>query len=129
MQSYGKYSEDQLAKLKARNKDLIGSVRHYDEIVSHGKKQFPIRAFIADRDFDKALKKEYFQTTDGSMWGLADLDMVTLALKFKEEGNHGSGEGMRTDFIVGACPPGYHLPEWERMENKDFQPISPAGTV
>ncbi|KAL6228856.1 hypothetical protein BDW75DRAFT_250532 [Aspergillus navahoensis] len=129
MQSYGKYTEEQQIKLKARNKDLVGHVRHYDEIVSHGKKQHTIRGFIADRGFEKAFKKEYFQTTDGKVWGLGDLDVVTLALEFKAEGTDGKGMGMRTDFIVGACPPGYHLPEWERKKNAEFQPILPAEDV
>jgi hypothetical protein len=124
MQSYGKYTEEQQAALKARNKGLVGRLRHYDEIVSHGKNQNVVRGFIADRGFDKAVKEEYYQTVDGSVWGLGDLDIVKTALRFQTCGNPAtSGEAMRTDWSVGACPPGYHLPEWERKGNKDFIPI------
>ncbi|OAP56478.1 hypothetical protein AYL99_09657 [Fonsecaea erecta] len=68
MQSYGKYTEEQQAALKARNRDLIGKIRHYDEIVSHGRNQNVIRGFIADRGFDKAIKHEYYQKVDGSQY-------------------------------------------------------------
>ncbi|OAL35053.1 hypothetical protein AYO20_05768 [Fonsecaea nubica] len=127
MQSYGKYTEEQQTALKARNKDLIGKIRHYDEIVSHGKNQNVIRGFIADRTFDKALKKDYYQRVDGSMWGLGDLDLVKLALEFQPSEGTGGSEAMRTDWLVGPCPPGYHQPQWERKENKDFEPIQPTA--
>ncbi|KAH7082313.1 CoA-transferase family III domain-containing protein [Paraphoma chrysanthemicola] len=123
MQSYGKYTGDQLERLKARNKDLVGRIRHYDEIVSSGKNQFTIRGYMADRLFEQAFKREYFQTINGTMWGLGDIDVVSLALKYKAE--NGDEKGMRTDFILGACPPGYHLPSWAVKENVEFQPIVP----
>jgi hypothetical protein len=120
MQSYGKYSKEQLKSLKARNKSLIGSVRHFDDIVSHGKKQFPIKGFIADRSFDKAFKPEYFQQIDGKDWGLGIVDVVTLPVQFKQR----SGQpGMRSDWKIGAYPPGFHEAAWEVRENPEFQPI------
>lgn len=153
MQSYGKYTDEQQASLKARNKSLIGHMRHYDEIVSHGKNRHVVRGFIADRAFEAAIKPEYYQTLDGSMWGLGPIDVIRLALRFRAPGDgHGKdqnqnqtqdqtqdqGQGqhqghdsqpMRTDWVVGACPPGYHLPEWERKANKDFEPIEPVDVV
>ncbi|KAF2846857.1 CoA-transferase family III [Plenodomus tracheiphilus IPT5] len=124
MQSYGKYSEQQIKDLKVRNEGLVGHLRHYDEIVSHGKNQHAIRGFVADRKFEQVFREEYFQKTEGKMWGLSDIDVVAPALKYKAVGSDGSSKGMRTDFLVGACPPGYHLPSWERTENEHFQPIS-----
>ncbi|KAK5047058.1 hypothetical protein LTR84_007000 [Exophiala bonariae] len=126
MQSYGKYSEQQQEKLKARKRDLVGKTRHYDEIVSHGVKQHAIKGFLSDRSFEKAFKKEYFQTVKGDMWGLNDLDVVSLALKFKNKGNDSDSPAMRTDFLFGTCPPGYHLPQWENTRNEDFEAIEPV---
>ena len=120
MQSYGTYTEEQQVVLKARNKDLVGHMRHYDEIVSHGKNRHVCSGFIAGRDYDKAIRKEYYQKIDGSMWGLGDIEVVKLALNFKSEGDE---EALRTDWVVGAAPPGYHLPQWEREVNVDFEPI------
>jgi hypothetical protein len=56
---------------------------------------------------------------------LGDLDVVSLALKFKDASPPGEKvqEGMRTDWDVGPCPPGYHLPEWTRRQNEAFVPI------
>lgn len=124
MQSYGKYTAQQQERLKIRNKDIVGQMRHYDEIVSHGKKQHAVKGFLADRQFEMAFKNEYFEKTDGQMWGLGDIDVVSLALKFKIPSAENDGEGMKTSFPVEACPPGYHLPDWERKRNKVFQPIS-----
>ncbi|KIV82925.1 hypothetical protein PV11_04990 [Exophiala sideris] len=127
MQSFGQYTEAQQAAVKARNKDLIGHMRHYDEIVSHGKNRHVVRGFIADRAYEDAIKPEYYQTMDGSMWGLGDIEVVNLALRFQGDGHE--EEAMRTDWVVGACPPGYHLPEWERKLNQDFEPIKPVDVV
>ncbi|KIW24044.1 uncharacterized protein PV07_09783 [Cladophialophora immunda] len=126
MQSYGKYTEEQQVPLKARNKDLVGRIRHYDEIVSHGRNENVIRGFIANRGFENAIKKEYYQKVDGSMWGLGDLDLVKLALEFQACGSPADSEAMRTDWHIGPCPPGYHLPKWERKENENFEPIQPT---
>ncbi|KIW37714.1 uncharacterized protein PV06_10345 [Exophiala oligosperma] len=123
MQSYGTYSEEQQASLKSRNKELVGHMRHYDEIVSHGKNRHVVRGFIADRNFESAIKTEYYQTMDGSMWGLGDVELIKLALDFKSEGQ---SSAMRTDWVVAPCPPGYHLPGWERQLNPDFVPIKPT---
>ncbi|KIW90066.1 uncharacterized protein Z519_09497 [Cladophialophora bantiana CBS 173.52] len=125
MQSYGTYTSAQQESLKARNKELVGHMRHYDEIVSHGRNRHVVRGFIADRGFEGAIKKQFFQTVAGDTWGLNDLEVVSLALKFKDSPDREEGkEGMRTDWDVGPCPPGYHLPEWVRKENDAFVPIT-----
>lgn len=126
MQSYGVYTPEQQETLKRRNPDLIGHMRHYDEIVSHGRNRHVVRGFIADRGFDHAIKKRFFQTVPGDSWGLGDLDVVGLALSFQPEADK-ADKGMRTDWAVGPCPPGYHLAEWERKENKNFEPIVPEA--
>jgi hypothetical protein len=126
MQAYGMYDENQQDRLKARNKGIVGQIRHYHEIVSHGKKQHVIRGFLADRKSEEAFKKEYFQTTSGQAWGLDNIEVVSSALKYKAEGANGRYEGMRTDFLVEACPPGYHLAEWERKKNIEFQFVVPT---
>jgi len=61
-------------------------------------------------------------------WGLGDLELVKLALKFQPSGNAVTAEAMRTDWLVGPCPPGYHLPGWERKENENFEPIRLTGS-
>ncbi|OAL45653.1 CoA-transferase family III [Pyrenochaeta sp. DS3sAY3a] len=126
MQSYGNYSEEQQSRLKERNKELVGSIRHYDEIVSHGKNLHAVKGFVADRSFEKAIKPEYFQQIDGSSWGLGPIDVVRLALQFKGDGG---GKGMKSDWAVGAYPPGFHEAAWERKDNVDFEPIVPATFV
>lgn len=123
MQSYGKYSTEQQESLKARNASLIGTVRHYDEIVSHGRKSTIVKGFVADRTFEQAFKKEYYQIVDGSAWGLEDLEIVNLAMRFK---NSDDSPGMRTDWTQEPCPPGYHLPKWEQQKNEEFEPIVPV---
>ncbi|KAI8937387.1 hypothetical protein NX059_006591 [Plenodomus lindquistii] len=126
MLSYGNYTEEQQSRLKERSKELVGSIRHYDEIVSHSKNLNAVRGFIADRSFEKAIKPEYFQQIDGSPWALGPLDVVRLALQFKGDGG---SKGMKSDWVVGAYPPGFHEPAWERKENADFEPIVPATFV
>lgn len=123
LQSYGTYTEEQQEALKARNKDLVGHMRHYDEIVSHGKNRHVVRGFIADRGFENAMKKQYYQTMDGGMWGLGDIDLIKLALNFQGDDQNAA---IRTDWLVGPCPPGYHLPSWERKANEGFEPIKPV---
>jgi hypothetical protein len=123
MLSYGTYTEEQQEVLKARNKDLVGHMRHYDEIVSHGKNRHVVRGFIADRGFDSAIKKEYYQTMDGSNWGLGNIDLIKPALNFESDQEN---PAMRTDWVVAPCPPGYHLPDWERKVNEEFEPIGLA---
>ncbi|OAL42855.1 CoA-transferase family III, partial [Pyrenochaeta sp. DS3sAY3a] len=126
MMSFGTYSEEQQARMKERNKDLVGHTRHYDEIVSHGKNRHVVRGFIADRGFEKAIKSKFYQTVDGSMWGLGNIDIVKSALVFsgKKETT-----GMRTDWTAGPCPPGYHEPEWERKQSSTFIPIQQVATM
>lgn len=126
MQSYGNYTEEQQSRLKERNKELVGSIRHYDEIVSHGKNLHAVKGFIADRSFEKAIKPEYFQKIDGSSWALGPIDVVGLALQFK--GDSGS-KGMKSDWAVGAYPPGFHEAAWERKDNVNFEPIVPVTFV
>ena len=122
MQAYGTYTEEQLQVLKSRNKDLIGHHRHHDEVTSHHRSKYVIRGFVADREPECVLKSRYYQTIDGVSWGLGKLDVVRSALKFN--GRRGeAGTGMRTDFPVGTRPPGYHLPQWRREVNPDFEPI------
>ncbi|KAJ4231853.1 hypothetical protein NW757_013857 [Fusarium falciforme] len=117
MISYGEYSEEQKQAIKRRN-PVVGQMRHYDEIVAMGIKKFTSRGFVADRPFEKAIKKEYYQTIDGSPWGYNPVDVVNFALQM------GS---MRTDFPIGAAPPGYHLPQWTVQKNPSFEPIQPTS--
>lgn len=124
MQSYGTYTEEQQKVLKERNKELIGHMRHYDEIVSHGKNKHVVRGFIADRGFEKAIKQKFYQTVDGRPWGLSDVELVKSALVFQGDDQNSA---MRTDWVVGPCPPGYHKPDWERKPNASFEPIQPAS--
>lgn len=126
MQSYGMYNAEQQEALKARNKDLVGKPRHYDEIVALSAKRLMVDGFIADRNFESAFKKEYYQTVAGNMWGFGDLKIVKFALKFSSDGGKGDGVGIRTDWTIGPCPPGYHLPQWTRQENDAFEHIIPA---
>lgn len=118
MMSYGEYSQEQKQALKKRNPDIVGHMRHYDEIVSMGIHKFTTRGFIADRSFEKALKKEYYQTIDGSPWGYKPVDIINLALRMSDT---------KTDFPIGSAPPGYHLPQWTVEKNPDFEPIQPLG--
>lgn len=122
LQSYGKYTQEQQEALRARNKDLLGHHRHHDEVISHHQSKFVIRGFVADRESESALKKQYYQKVDGSSWGLGELEIITSALKFNGEDDQ---SGMRTDFRIGPHPPGYHLPQWDRQKNPDFEPIAP----
>jgi hypothetical protein len=113
--SFGEYKEDQLVALKARNPELIGHMRHYDEIRSHGANRHCVRGYIADRPFERAIKDVYYQTIDGSPWGIkGDLNVINLGLRMS---------GTKTDFPLGAAPPGYHLPQWEAARNPDFVPL------
>lgn len=112
--SYGEYCEDQKLAIKRRNPEVVGHMRHFDEIVAMGIKKFTYRGFVADRPFDKAIKKEYYQTIDGSPWGYQPVDVVKFAIQM---GNMG------TDFPIGAAPPGYHLPQWTVQKNLSFVPV------
>ncbi|KAH8816703.1 CoA-transferase family III domain-containing protein [Xylogone sp. PMI_703] len=116
MLSYGTYTADQIAALKKRNPELVGHMRHYDEIVSHGKNRHCVRGFIADRGFEKAIKKEYYEEIDGNPWGWGPLNVCNLAVRFSKT---------KTNFPIGACPPGYHLPQWTVERNTDFEPLPP----
>ena len=116
MLSYGGYNEEQLEALKKRNSELVGHMRHYDEIVSHGVNRHCVRGFIADRPFHKAIKKAYYQQIDGSPWGWGPVNVVNLALRMGKT---------KTDFPIGAAPPGYHLPKWTVETNPDFEPLQP----
>ena len=111
--SYGNYTEAQQAALKKRNPDLVGHIRHYHDITAHSIKQHTIRSYIANRSAEKALKKEYYQQIDGSPWGWEgiDLEVINLAFRLSDQ---------RTDFPIGAAPPGYHLPSWKVEKNPDF---------
>ncbi|KAK5309105.1 hypothetical protein LTR93_012259, partial [Exophiala xenobiotica] len=62
MQSYGTYNAEQQEALKGRNKDLVGKLRHYDEIVALSVKRHMVEGYIADRTFESAIRKEYYQT-------------------------------------------------------------------
>ena len=67
-------------------------------------------------------------------WGLGDLEVVKLALRFKSEkdgqgGDENAGMGMRTDWTAGLLPSGYHLPQCERAKNAHFDPIEAAQVV
>lgn len=125
--SYGKYSDEQQTQLKARNKGLVGSVRYYDEIVSHGKNLHAVKGFMADRPFENAVRPEYFQRIDGSVWGgLGDVHVVRLPVRFK---GHDGKSGMRSDWAVGAYPPGYHKAAWKLEINSEFEPIMPAEFI
>lgn len=114
MMSFGKYSEEQIEKIKARNPELVGHMRHYDEIVSHGVNRHVVRGVIADRPFEKAIKKEYYETIDGSPWGWNDVEIVKLGFQLTKT---------PTNFSFGAHPPGYHLPAWKAEKNPDFEPL------
>jgi hypothetical protein len=116
MISYGAYTESQQEALKKRNSKLIGKIRHYDEIYALGYKQRVIDGFIADRPFEKAIKKESFQAVDGSPWGWEDqlVEVVNLPFRLNK---------MRTDFPIDPAPPGYHLPQWTVEKSPDFVPI------
>lgn len=116
LRSYGQYTPQQLEALKRRNKNVIGKVRHYDEIVSLGVKRIAPLGFQADRDEAKAYPKSYYETVDGSPWGYNPLEVVSLALRMSKS---------RTDFKLGCAPPGYHLPQWTLQTNPDFKPIAP----
>lgn len=130
MKSYGMYTQEQQEALKARHKDLIGHMRYYDEIVAHGKKRHIVKGFQADRSFDQAFRKKSYQSVDGNMWGgLGDIELVKLALEFTHGDAATDTPAMRTDWTVGPCPPGYHLPEWELKLNPDFVPIDTAEFV
>ncbi|KAJ4318832.1 hypothetical protein N0V84_006645 [Fusarium piperis] len=113
---YGEYDQDQIEKLKKRNPELVGHMRHYDEIVSHGRNRHCVRGFIADRPFEDALPKHYYQTLSGVGWGLPDIDVVRFPLSLSKTS---------TDFPVGAFPPGYHVPKWAAEENITFEKIAP----
>ncbi|KAJ4184481.1 hypothetical protein NW759_017024 [Fusarium solani] len=115
MMSCGEYSEEQKQAIKKRN-PVVGQMRHYDEIVSMGINTFTIRGFLADRAFEKVFKKDYYQTIDGSPWGYPPVDVVRLALQMSDT---------KTDFPIGAAPPGYHLPQWTVEKNPDFEAIQP----
>lgn len=114
MVSYGKYTDEQISRIKARNPDLVGHMRHYDEIVSHSFHRHTARGFIADRGLSNAFRKADFQTIDGSAWGWDDVDIVTPPFKLTKT---------RMTFPIGGFPPGYHLPQWEPSQNADFEPI------
>jgi hypothetical protein len=115
MLSHGTYSEPQQAALKKRNLELVGHMRHYDEIVSHGVNRHCVRGFIADRGFEGAIKKEYYQQLDGAPWGWeGGIDVVRLGLKLGQ---------MRTDWRMGAFPPGFHQPGWEGEVNEEFEKL------
>ena len=139
MASYGLYPPALQAAIKARNPELIGHMRHFDEIVSHGKNRHVVRGFMADRGLDGVVKGKYYQAVDGGCWGLGEMQVVRLALDFRAGGKEeedgatgtsgGGGEGMRTDWVVGASPPGFHLPEWERKMNPAFEPIVAVDAV
>lgn len=120
MVSYGKYTEDQLTKLKARCPELIGHMRHYDEIVSHSANRHVVRGVIADRGFENAIQKKDFQTIDGKPWGWDDVEVVRAPFRFSKTA---------TSFPLGAHPPGYHLPQWTVEKNPDFEPIPRYNVV
>lgn len=114
----GTYDPDQLEALKKRNPDYVGKVRHFDEIVSLSVKGGIINGFKADRAQEIAFKQKYYQQIDGSPFGLGPLEVVNLALRMSQT---------RTDFSLGAAPPGYHLPSWSVKKNPDFEPIQPVS--
>ncbi|KAL3584684.1 hypothetical protein FPOAC2_14465 [Fusarium poae] len=120
MQKYGVYNDDQIEKLKKRNPELVGHMRHYDEIVSHGRNRHCVRGFIADRTFEEALPKSFYQTLSGKGWGLSDIEVVRLPLQLSKT---------KTDFPVGAFPPGYHLPKWVPEDNLNFEKIVPHSAT
>lgn len=114
MLSYGEYTPEQIAALKKRNPELIGHMRHYDEIVSHGMNRHVVRGFIADRGFENAIKKEYYEKIDGSPWGWGPIEICSLAIRFSKT---------KTSFPLGASPPGYHLPQWTAERDMNFEPL------
>ncbi len=89
-------------------------MRHYDEIVSHGVNRHCVRGFIADRGFEKAIKKEYYEELDGTPWGWGPIEVCSLAIRFGR---------MKTGFPIGANPPGWHLPQWTVERNCGFDPL------
>lgn len=111
--SYGGYNEGQLDRLRKRNSNTVGKIRHYDEILSQARMRYTNAAFVADRT-ETCMKKEFFQTVDGSPWGLGPLELVATPLKMSRT---------RTDFRLGTSPPGYHLPQWTAVKNADFKPL------
>ena len=109
--SYGRYTGEQLEHLKERNPKTYGQIRHYDEILSQARMGYTHNAFIADRTA-ACLKEEFYETVDGSGWGLGPIDLVSVPLKMQK---------MRTDFRLGVHPPGYHLPQWTAEEDTNFK--------
>jgi hypothetical protein len=109
--SYGRYTGEQLEHLKKRNPKTYGQIRHYDEILSQARMGYTHNAFIADRT-EACLKKKFYETVDGSAWGLGPIELVSVPLKMSET---------RTDFKLGVHPPGYHLPQWTVEENTSFK--------
>jgi hypothetical protein len=114
MMKAGVYTAEQQEKMKQRNVELIGHMRHYDEIVSHGVNRHCVRGYIADRPFEKAIRPEYYETIDGSPWGWGPVEVVRLALRFNKS---------KISFPLGASPPGYHLPQWKAERNAHFDPL------
>lgn len=111
----GKYSAKQQEAMKKRNIELVGHMRHFDEIVSHGKNRHCVRGYIADRPFDKAIRKEFYEAISGKPWGWSqEVEVVSLALRFS---------ATKTSFPYGAFPPGYHLPSWTPVANPGFVPL------
>lgn len=116
----GKYSTEQQEIMKKRNFELVGHMRNFDGIASHGKNRYCIRGHIADRPFEKAIRKEFYETVSGKPWGLdQEAEVVSLALRFSDT---------KTSFPHGAFPPGYHLPGWTTVANLDFDPL-PISTA
>lgn len=115
--NYGTYTEEQQERLKKRNAELMGTKRHYDEVVSTNIKRYAIKAFVADREYGSAVKEEYFQTIDGAPWGLGPIDVVRTPFKLGHK---------YLDFPIGAAPPGYHSPQWTVETNPNFVPLVPA---
>ena len=118
MMSYDQYSEEQKNIIKRRNK-VVGQMRHYDEIVSMRLKRFTVQGFLTDRTLEEVFKQEYYQTIDGSPWKYPPVDVVRLALDITKT---------RTDFPIGAAPPGYHLAQWAVKQNPDFE-LHPLESV
>lgn len=64
---------------------------------------------------EQAVKKEYDQEIDGSPWGwTTPVQVARLGLRLGKT---------RTDFPIGAAPPGYHKPQWTVVKNLDFDPL------
>lgn len=115
LRSFGKYSDEQQELLKRRNKDLMGKVRHFDEIVGLGVRRVAPIGFQADREEDRAYPRAYYEPIDGSPWGYNPLEVVSLAIRMSTS---------RTDFSLGCAPPGYHLPQWNLQKNPHFDAIA-----